>query len=145
MNPIDTCQRIDSFRIIHMLIAIDNECALCQRSHHCLFFIFLLRLLLVGYCATCPDDYGLHTVCAQITQEFLDFTRSRGNDLSTAHPPSFPGLKDGDKWCLCLSRWFEAYRVGKAPNICARATNSIGLHQDQMNILLSKAVDIVHD
>lgn len=96
-----------------------------------------------GYCATCPDDYGLHTVCAQMTQEFLDFTRSKGNDLSTAHPPSFPGLKLGDKWCLCASRWFEAFQAGKAPNILARATNVVGLQNDQISTLLSKAVDMV--
>ena len=97
-----------------------------------------------GYCATCPDDYGLHTVCAQMTDEFLDFTRSRGNDLSTAHPPSFPGLRTGDKWCLCASRWFEAFQMGKAPNIFAQATNSLNLNQEQINSLLSKAIDMTH-
>ena len=85
----------------------------------------------------------MHTVCAQVTQEFLDFTRSRGNDLSTAHPPSFPGLKDGDKWCLCVSRWFEAYKAGKAPNIIARATNNAHLRQEQIDALLSKAIDVL--
>jgi uncharacterized protein (DUF2237 family) len=98
--------------------------------------------LLKGYCATCPDDYGLHTVCAQMTQDFLDFTRSKGNDLSTPHPPGFPGLQEGDKWCLCASRWFEAFQVGKAPNIFARATNVANLQQEQISNLLSKAIDM---
>jgi len=95
-----------------------------------------------GYCASCPDDYGVHTVCAQVTQDFLDFTRAKGNDLSTANPPSFPGLKVGDKWCLCVSRWFQAYRAGKAPAICAKATNPMYLQQEQINVLLSKAIDL---
>lgn len=107
--------------------------------------IELIRSSLAGYCATCPDDYGVHTVCAQITQDFLEFTRSRGNDLSTAHPPSFPGLKEGDRWCLCLSRWLEAYRVGKAPSIHARATNMANLQQEQISTLLSRAMDMVQD
>ena len=98
--------------------------------------------IFAGFCATCPDDYGVHTVCAQITQEFLEFTRSRGNDLSTAHPPSFPGLKQGDKWCLCVSRWFEAFNAGKAPGILARATNVASLQQEQISALLSKAIDM---
>jgi uncharacterized protein (DUF2237 family) len=77
-----------------------------------------------------------------MTQEFLDFTRSKGNDLSTPHPPVFPGLRPGDKWCLCASRWLEAFQVGKAPNIFARATNSANLQQVQINALLSKAIDL---
>jgi uncharacterized protein (DUF2237 family) len=80
-----------------------------------------------------------------MTQEFLDFTRSKGNDLSTPFPPAFPGLKAGDKWCLCASRWFEAFQVGKAPNIFARATNSASLQQDQINNLLSKAIDMTQN
>jgi uncharacterized protein len=98
-----------------------------------------------GYCATCPDDHGMHTVCAQLTQEFLDFTRSRGNDLSTPHPPHFPGLKEGDKWCLCASRWFEAFEAGKAPNIFASATNSAHLRQTQISALLSRAIDLAKE
>lgn len=95
-----------------------------------------------GYCATCPDDYGLHTVCAQMTQEFLDFSQAQGNDLTTPYPPSFPGLQPGDKWCLCASRWFEAFQLGKAPNIFAKATNMATLQQQQISTLLSKAIDL---
>ena len=80
-----------------------------------------------------------------MSQEFLDFTRSQGNDLTTPFPPAFPGLKVGDKWCLCASRWFEAFQVGKAPNIFARATNIATLQQDQINNLLSKAIDMAQN
>jgi uncharacterized protein (DUF2237 family) len=77
-----------------------------------------------GYCRTGPDDKGLHTVCAVMTEEFLEFTRSRGNDLSTPVPEfGFPGLKPGDKWCLCVSRWAEALHAGKAPLVVMEATH----------------------
>jgi len=69
-----------------------------------------------GCCETGPDDLGSHTVCAEVTAEFLAFSRSRGNDLSTARPEyGFPGLQPGDRWCLCASRWHEAFLAG-----CAR-------------------------
>jgi uncharacterized protein len=85
----------------------------------------------------------VHTVCAQATQEFLDFTRSQGSGLSTGNPPSFPGLTAGDEWCLCVSSWFEAYRVGKAAAICAKATNHpMYFQQEQMNMLLSTANEL---
>ncbi|MGK0426202.1 MAG: hypothetical protein ACJAUR_000299, partial [Ulvibacter sp.] len=69
-----------------------------------------------GFCRTIQEDSGTHIVCAIVTQEFLEYTKSRGNDLSTPIPHwSFPGLKAGSKWCLCISRWLEAERAGKAP------------------------------
>ncbi len=75
-----------------------------------------------GYCKTGPDDAGTHTVCAKMTNEFLEFTKSMGNDLST--PTSyFPGLKEGDNWCLCAIRWEQAKKAGKAPKVIANATN----------------------
>ena len=78
-----------------------------------------------GYCRTGPGDTGLHTVCAVMTEEFLDFSRSRGNDLITPHPEwDFPGLKPGDKWCVCVSRWQEALESGKAPPVDLAATHS---------------------
>ena len=71
-----------------------------------------------GFCRTDELDRGLHVVCAQITDEFLDFSKSRGNDLSTPRPEfNFPGLKEGDSWCLCAERWKEAYECGFAPKI----------------------------
>ncbi len=77
-----------------------------------------------GFCCTGPEDFGTHVVCAQVTKEFLDFTKSKGNDLSSARPEyNFQGLVPGDKWCLCASRWMEAYKAGKAPKIDLEATD----------------------
>jgi len=77
-----------------------------------------------GYCCTGPSDAGSHVVCAIMTAEFLDFTRSRGNDLSTPMPYfNFPGLKPGDRWCLCALRWKEAYEEGFAPPVILEATH----------------------
>lgn len=75
-----------------------------------------------GYCNTGEGDYGTHTVCAKTTDDFLLYSKSRGNDLMRASS-SFPGLKDGDRWCLCADRWLEAYHANKAPRIIGRATN----------------------
>lgn len=81
-----------------------------------------------GFCATGQGDIGLHVVCARVTQEFLDFTASQGNDLATPHPEfGFPGLKEGDGWCLCASRWLEAYEAGKAPPVILEATHEKAL------------------
>ena len=71
-----------------------------------------------GYCRTGPGDTGVHTVCAEMTDQFLEFSRSRGNDLSTPVPEyEFPGLVAGDRWCLCAARWKEAYDAGQAPRV----------------------------
>lgn len=78
-----------------------------------------------GYCRTGPGDTGLHTVCIEVTAEFLAFSRLRGNDLSTPAPEwEFPGLQPGDRWCLCVSRWKEALEAGVAPQVCLEATHS---------------------
>ncbi|MEM9373812.1 MAG: DUF2237 domain-containing protein [Planctomycetota bacterium] len=78
-----------------------------------------------GCCSTGPEDVGSHTVCSIMTADFLAFSKSRGNDLSTPRPEwRFPGLKPGDRWCVCASRWLEAYEAGHAPKVCLRATNS---------------------
>lgn len=77
-----------------------------------------------GCCKTGEDDLGTHTVCAQMTQEFLEFSRNLGNDLITPMPAYlFPGLKQGDFWCLCALRWLEAHKEGVAPMIKLEATN----------------------
>ncbi|MGY6744122.1 MAG: DUF2237 family protein [Cecembia sp.] len=77
-----------------------------------------------GCCETGEDDLGTHTVCAVMTKEFLEFSLSRGNDLLTPRPEYlFPGLKPGDRWCLCASRWVEAYRAGSAPKVILEATH----------------------
>mgnify|MGYP005830472301 FL=1 len=77
-----------------------------------------------GCCDTGPDDLGLHLVCAEMTTEFLEFSRMRGNDLSTPVPEyGFPGLTAGDRWCLCVQRWKEALEAGAAPQVVLEATH----------------------
>lgn len=77
-----------------------------------------------GYCDTCGDDRGMHTVCAEMTVEFLAFSQKQGNDLITPLPEyQFPGLNPGDLWCLCLNRWVEAYQAGVAPRIKLSSTH----------------------
>lgn len=69
-----------------------------------------------GYCSTGPEDLGQHIICVQMTEEFLKFSKAQGNDLSSPYPEwNFPGLKPGDRWCLCASRWLEAYEAGIQP------------------------------
>ncbi|WP_295613555.1 DUF2237 domain-containing protein [Chamaesiphon sp. GL140_3_metabinner_50] len=81
-----------------------------------------------GICVTGPQDRGTHVVCAQMTTEFLTFTKSEGNDLSTPVPgSSFPGLNPGDKWCLCASRWKQALDAGVAPPVDLMATHEAAL------------------
>ena len=77
-----------------------------------------------GCCNTGPGDIGTHTVCAIVSDEFLKFSKSRGNDLTIDYPEyNFKGLKDGDRWCLCASRWVEAYEVGLAPPVILESTH----------------------
>ncbi|MEP7075117.1 MAG: DUF2237 domain-containing protein [Acidobacteriota bacterium] len=81
-----------------------------------------------GCCNTGPDDHGKHTVCIVATDEFLEFSRSAGNDLSTPMPQyGFPGVKDGDRWCLCVTRWQEAFEAGRAPHVDLEATHENAL------------------
>ena len=82
-----------------------------------------------GFCRTGPLDSGRHVVCAVMTEEFLTFTKSRGNDLSTPIPEyDFPGLHPGDSWCLCALRWKEAYEAGVAPPVKLEATGEAALN-----------------
>ena len=81
-----------------------------------------------GCCATGPEDQGSHTVCAVVTEAFLAFSKSRGNDLTTPRPQwGFPGLKPGDHWCLCAARWREAHEAGCALNVRLEATHERAL------------------
>ncbi len=81
-----------------------------------------------GCCETGPDDLGRHVVCAVMTQPFLDHTVARGNDLVTPRPEwGFPGLRPGDRWCLCASRWLEADEAGVAPPVVLEATHEAAL------------------
>jgi uncharacterized protein (DUF2237 family) len=77
-----------------------------------------------GYCRTGPGDRGLHTVCVEVSAEFLAFSRAQGNDLSTPRPEyEFPGLVPGDRWCLCVTRWKEAFEAGVAPRVVLASTH----------------------
>jgi len=81
-----------------------------------------------GCCHTSAEDVGRHVVCAQMTAAFLEFSRKRGNDLSTPQPDfGFPGLKPGDRWCLCAARWREALEAGNAPRVILAATHEATL------------------
>ncbi len=89
-----------------------------------------------GKCETCEQDQGMHTVCAEMTDEFLEFSKKKGNDLSTAREEfNFPGLSSGDRWCICLPRWIEALEAGKAPKILPRATHSSVLEYVPLEVL----------
>ena len=97
-----------------------------------------------GCCDTSDQDLGSHTVCALMTEDFLRFSMSQGNDLSTSVPQyNFPGLKEGDRWCLCANRWLEAYESNSAPKIVAKATNIKALEIIPMEIIKGFAIDIV--
>src|SRR3954465_14605352 len=81
-----------------------------------------------GCCATGPEDVGSHTVCAVVTEEFLEFSRLAGNDLATPQPEyGFAGLVPGDRWCVCAERWLEAHRAGCAPAVVLGATHARAL------------------
>ncbi len=96
-----------------------------------------------GCCDTSPQDFGSHTVCVVATAEFLEFSKSRGNDLSTPIPAySFPGVKPGDRWCLCAPRWQEALEAGHAPRVVLRATHEGALQHCSLADLKRFAIDL---
>ncbi len=93
-----------------------------------------------GVCRTISEDAGTHTVCAIMTNDFLAFSALRGNDLVTPMPYyEFPGLKEGDKWCLCVSRWIEAEKEGKAPKVILEATHEKTLEYTTIDTLIKHA------
>ena len=95
-----------------------------------------------GDCRIGPSDVGRHGVCAQVTDEFLEFTKHRGNDLSNPHPAAgFPGLKPGDRWCLCVDRWKEAEENGCAPPVILAATHSQVLNRVSLAQLERRALE----
>ena len=95
-----------------------------------------------GCCETGPEDRGAHVVCVVTTEAFLTFSRQRGNDLSTPHPEhGFPGLRPGDRWCLCASRWKEALDAGVAPPVVLASTHEAALRHVTREQLLEHAVD----
>ena len=95
-----------------------------------------------GRCQTGPDDHGVHVVCARVTAEFLAYSRGRGNDLITPRPQfGFPGLKPGDRWCLCAARWQEALDAGVAPPVVLEATHEAALNVISLLDLQAHAID----
>lgn len=93
-----------------------------------------------GSCRTDNEDTGTHTVCAVMTEDFLMFSASMGNDLITPIPYyQFPGLKEGDKWCLCVNRWIEAEKAGKAPKLILEATHEKTLKYTKLDLLVKHA------
>lgn len=94
-----------------------------------------------GQCQTGPQDRGVHVVCAKLTEAFLSYTKAQGNDLSTPQPAyNFPGLKPGDKWCLCAARWQEALDDGVAPPVDLAATHKAALEHVSLEDLRANAV-----
>jgi uncharacterized protein (DUF2237 family) len=95
-----------------------------------------------GCCNTGGGDMGVHIVCAQMTPEFLAFTKAQGNDLSTPMPAfEFPGLKPGDRWCLCAARWQEALEAGVAPPVLLQATHATAVEHVSLADLKDHALD----
>lgn len=113
---------------------LGGELATCSKKP-------LTGFLRTGCCETGPDDLGVHTVCVRVTAEFLEFSRSRGNDLSTPMPEyEFPGLKAGDRWCLCAARWREALEAGCAPQVDLAATHAATLDFVRLEDLKKHAI-----
>lgn len=95
-----------------------------------------------GCCNTGTEDHGMHVVCARVTREFLDYARRQGNDLVTPAPDyGFPGLKPGDRWCVCAGTWRQAYEAGVAPPVVLAATNEETLAMIPLAALKELAID----
>ena len=95
-----------------------------------------------GCCSTGADDHGVHTVCVRVSDDFLAFSKAQGNDLSTPHPEmGFAGLADGDQWCLCASRWQDAFEAGSAPPVVLAATHLLTLEWVDLGSLQAHAID----
>ena len=96
-----------------------------------------------GCCETSPEDVGSHTVCIIATKDFLEFSANTGNDLATPVPAfGFKGLKQGDRWCLCASRWQQAFEAGKAPKVVLTATHERCLEDISIDDLKAHAIDL---
>lgn len=96
-----------------------------------------------GCCNTSEEDFGSHTVCVVLTAEFLEYSRAVGNDLSTPRPEfDFPGLKAGQRWCLCAARWLQAYQAGMAPRVVLNSTNQAALEIVPLSELKRFAIDL---
>ena len=99
-----------------------------------------------GCCSTGPDDLGSHTVCAVVSAEFLEHQRAVGNDLITPRPEyRFPGLKPGDRWCVCASRWLQSYEAGVITPVVLASTNERALELIPLELLQEHSVDVPDD
>lgn len=97
-----------------------------------------------GCCNTGPEDHGLHVVCCEVTADFLAFSKAHGNDLSTPLPQlGFPGLRPGDRWCLCAARWQEAFEAGMAPRVLLGGTHEAALAVVDLADLKRHALDLM--
>ncbi|MFO7858330.1 MAG: DUF2237 domain-containing protein [Ectothiorhodospiraceae bacterium] len=95
-----------------------------------------------GCCNTGHEDQGMHTVCARVSRDFLEYSRAQGNDLMSSNPMmGFRGLEPGDQWCLCAGRWLEAHRAGAAPGVLLRATHEETLAVIPLDVLRAYALD----
>ena len=120
----------------YQLNVLGNRLEICSCSTNKKPLIQITGFFRDGYCNTGPEDYGLHTVCSIMTENFLDYSKSIGNDLSTPIPQyNFKGLREGDHWCLCASRWKQAYENGMAPKIILQSTNIHTLSVVNLDIL----------
>ena len=96
-----------------------------------------------GCCNTCKEDVGVHTVCVEVSAAFLEFSKAQGNDLLTPHPEwGFPGLKPGDRWCLCAGRWLQAHQQDAAPPVFLSSTHARTLEIVPLNVLKENAAII---
>ena len=96
-----------------------------------------------GCCDSSEEDHGVHTICARITSEFLEYSKSKGNDLSTPRPEfGFQGLNPGDQWCLCATRWKEAFEAGLAPSVFLESSHEATLKIVKLEHLQKHAVDV---
>ncbi len=96
-----------------------------------------------GMCNTCEEDVGSHTVCIEVTDRFLEYSRFKGNDLSTPMPEfGFQGLNEGDRWCLCAARWMQAYQDDMAPRVFLMRTHQRALESVPLDILKKFAADL---
>ena len=119
------------------LNVLGGELAVCSTQPMTGFFRY-------GCCDTSRQDVGSHTVCVVMTAEFLAFSKASGNDLSTPMPEyGFPGLKPGDRWCLCAPRWQEAFEAGMAPRVVLRATEASALAYCALAELKRHAIDLM--